>query len=208
MKNQQQKIEAALTALNSYVEASKQDALEDVQDHALSAIRDAGYDWEADEQLMHYCLKATDEECAEATLLHFKRWVEEQQPVLGDDPVARAQQLAADVAAQDGLNEGGQVMSAKSVDGNRITIPDLPAWPRPSATWQQLQKVYDGLCKLMAMDACGRSPFACADMVGQDELFEIQDALARLTLSVANFTGQAEGLVKQFPYIYGAEGNE
>ena len=83
MKNQQQKIEAATKALNTYVEASKADdwteELETAQGCALSAMRDAGYDWEADEQLMHYCLKATDEECAEATLLHFKRWVEEQQ---------------------------------------------------------------------------------------------------------------------------------
>ena len=73
---------------------------------------------------------------------------------------------------------------------------------------KQLDEVFDGLRKLMAMDACGRSPFACADMVGQDELFEIQDALARLTLLAANFTGQAEGLAKQFPYIYGVEGDE
>lgn len=76
------------------------------------------------------------------------------------------------------------------------------------STKKQLDEVFDGLRKLMAMDACGRSPFACADMVGQDELFEIQDELARLTLSVANFTGQAEGLAKQFPYIYGVEGDE
>ena len=109
MQNQEQKIEAATKALNTYVEASKADdwteELEMAQDCALSAMRDAGYDWEGDEELMRYCLKATQEECADATREHFLRWAkEQQQPVLGDDPVARAQQLAADVAAQDGLD--------------------------------------------------------------------------------------------------------
>ena len=80
MQNQEQKIEAATKALNDYVEASKADdwteELEMAQDCALSAMRDAGYDWEGDEELMRYCLKATDNEAAEATLLHFTRWVE------------------------------------------------------------------------------------------------------------------------------------
>ena len=109
MQNQEQKIEAATKALNTYVEASKADdwtdELEMAQYEALSAAARAGWDWEDDAVLVKFCLKATQDECADATRKHFLRWAkEQQQPVLGDDIVARAQQLAADVAAQDGLD--------------------------------------------------------------------------------------------------------
>jgi len=129
------KIDAAYKSLKHSIEVAKVEGdwtpeVESAQMIALSDIEDAGYDWEADEDLMRYCLKATDVEAAEATLLHFTRWVEAQQladdddeepdldhycerkvilaeraqrPV-SDDTAARAQQVAADVAAQDGLD--------------------------------------------------------------------------------------------------------
>lgn len=86
MQTQQQKIDAAFKSLKHSIEVSKVEGdwtpeVESAQMVALSDIQDAGFDWEADEELMRFCQRATDVEAAEATLLHFTRWVETQQRV-------------------------------------------------------------------------------------------------------------------------------
>ncbi len=87
---QKQKIDWAYQSLRYNIEVAKAGGdwtleQEGAQMIALSAIADAGFDYEADEDLMRYCLKATDVEAAEATLLHFTRWVETQQLAEDDD---------------------------------------------------------------------------------------------------------------------------
>lgn len=79
---QQQHWEALVTkahaALHAYVKSTEAEEwsaeAEAAQDEAITAMRAAGYEVEEDEELMRYCLKATDEECAEATSAHFWKW--------------------------------------------------------------------------------------------------------------------------------------
>lgn len=61
--------------------------------------------------------------------------------------------------------------------------------------------------------ACGsdsshtKSPFVCCDLVGQDELFDIQHSLATLMLDIASSIGvkQEDKLVADFPYLFKQE---
>jgi hypothetical protein len=56
--------------------------------------------------------------------------------------------------------------------------------------------------------ACGsESPFVCCDLVGQDELFDIQHLLATLMLDIASSIGvkQEDKLVADFPYLFKQE---
>jgi len=53
--------------------------------------------------------------------------------------------------------------------------------------------------------ACGSdTPFAACDLVGQDELFNIQSELATLMLDLASSISvkQEDKLVADFPYLY------
>ena len=56
--------------------------------------------------------------------------------------------------------------------------------------------------------ACGsQTEFVCCDLVGQDELFDIQHELARLMLDIACSVGvkQEDLLVADFPYLFKQE---
>ena len=64
---------------------------------------------------------------------------------------------------------------------------------------------FENLRDIMAMPASGRDVFASADLVGQDELFEIQDKLAQMTLKAAQQVNREKELAKRFHWIYGVE---
>ena len=69
------------------------------------------------------------------------------------------------------------------------------------------REILDRLEDIAAMGGSNRDPFICCDLVGQEELFEIQNKLATLMLDVAHAIGNgaSEGLAKRFPYIYSTE---
>ena len=73
------------------------DAVEQAQCEALSAAARAGYDWEDDAELVRYCLKATQLECAAETLRRFRLWAQQSHQV--GDIVA----VTVDVIAQESL---------------------------------------------------------------------------------------------------------
>jgi len=52
------------------------DEVENAQDAGLCAAARAGYDWEDDAELVRYCLKATQLECATETLRRFQMWAQ------------------------------------------------------------------------------------------------------------------------------------
>jgi len=67
---------------------------------------------------------------------------------------------------------------------------------------------FENLRDLMAMPAGGRDVFASSDLVGQEELFKIQDKLAKMTLAAAQRVNRQKELVKQFHWIYSFESED
>ena len=60
------------------------------------------------------------------------------------------------------------------------------------------------LKKIAKMDGSFRDPFICCDLVGQEELFKLQDEFSKLMLEIAESIGDTEVrlLAKSMPYIY------
>jgi len=67
---------------------------------------------------------------------------------------------------------------------------------------------FENLRDLMAMPAGGRDVFASSDLVGQEELFQIQHKLAKMTLNAAQRVNRQRELVKQFRWIYEFESED
>jgi hypothetical protein len=67
---------------------------------------------------------------------------------------------------------------------------------------REMSEIYVELVELMKMPGSHRDQFATCDLIGQDELYEIQDKVAALTLKVANMARCAEDLADTFPHIY------
>lgn len=69
-----------------------------------------------------------------------------------------------------------------------------------------MNKVFERLCKLAAMRGSHRDPILVCDLVDQDNLFEIQNALSGLLFDVAKSLGtdKLDVLVKKFPYAFKA----
>ena len=71
------------------------DEVEHAQHEGLSAAARAGYDWEDDAELVRFCLKATQLECATETLRRFQVWAQRR---------AEVNQLTDDLVAQENFN--------------------------------------------------------------------------------------------------------
>jgi hypothetical protein len=56
--------------------------------------------------------------------------------------------------------------------------------------------IYEELCEIQKL------LWEDDDMMGQDTLFEAQDKLANVLLTIADKTGKVDDLVKTFPWIY------
>ena len=61
---------------------SEEDTAEyiDAQTQMLNLAEKAGWNWEDDEALVRYCLKATSIECHEATVEAFEKWAAKRPP--------------------------------------------------------------------------------------------------------------------------------
>ena len=92
--------------------------------------------------------------------------------------------------------------AAKLADNGKEDNPkfQLHLWRRKYG--RQMSEIYVELVELMKMPGSHRDQFATCDLIGQDELFEIQDKVAALTLKVANMAKCAEDLADTFPHIY------
>ena len=68
-----------------------------------------------------------------------------------------------------------------------------------------MNQVFERLCKLAAMPVNGRQePLLACDLVTQDNLYEVQDALCALLLDVAKTLGpeKQKALAAKFPYAF------
>ena len=62
--------------------------------------------------------------------------------------------------------------------------------------------VLQELVKVMRMPGSNRDQFATCDLVDQDNLFAIQEQLAKLALVFAGQCDRSEWLAEQFPALY------
>lgn len=58
------------------------------------------------------------------------------------------------------------------------------------------------LVQLAQMPGSHRDKFCCADLVGQDELFAVQGALARIIEDLANTLGQQDWVCQELPELF------
>lgn len=78
-RQRHERIQSALEALELAAKLTEADgddyeAIERAQYDSLDAAALAGYNWQEDEDLVRYCLKATAAECAAETLRCFRIW--------------------------------------------------------------------------------------------------------------------------------------
>jgi len=66
----------------------------------------------------------------------------------------------------------------------------------------QMQGVFAKARKIMDYPASGRAPFWCCDLVGQEELFELQNLVAELALEAALALGREDELVEKYPQLF------
>lgn len=66
-------------------------------------------------------------------------------------------------------------------------------------------QLFHRLIGIAKMDGSSRDPFICCDLVGQDELFSIQEKLATLLLDLGNDIGKADQLSREMPHTFRLE---
>lgn len=64
--------------------------------------------------------------------------------------------------------------------------------------------IFDRLVDIAGTRASQREELLAADLVNQENLFEIQDKISGLLLDVANDLDRAPELVRRFPYAFAA----